>query len=640
MRKKSQKNNFPIFITILFALIAAFFIMPTSQDKLVYAANWKNQSNDYSFTNVGTGSTTSPYQISSASQLATVARKISTYKSKSFILVENIDVSAYSWTPIGTSTHNYTGNFDGNNLTISGLYIARGDKVTYSGLFGYVSNAQIKNLTLGPSTKQVCGNNSIGAYTGALAGIIDDTEILNCTNSGVNVYSMASSTTYAGGLVGYASGTSKIQNSFNHAKVLAHVATSSYAYAGGIVGRVYSGSTLTALSNGGAITALSNNASSYTYAGGLFGRAASKITDSYNLGKVISGTSSASNVKIDGGTYYTTSNTKSYAGGIAGYSVEIEDCFNRGNITSRAKEAETAFTHSAGTSSVNHSLGGAGSSQARGSFSANLTVYNYDYTLTYDPGDKDPPDYSKSQKVEGAYKKTLAYSGGIVGYSTSSIRDCYNTGTITGGSKIKTQTDAFTFSFSSSSSAAGFGSSSNGSFLVYYVYSEHVDTSYFSAINGNRSKTLTNSYATSKNINKTRKIKVTSYEEGLTKKTKTTSTITDSTGSYTPSISKIGNSSYTWVDNIKFQFDQTDTTSTLSVKYRGHKLVSATQANPNPAPQYLNQTYTIFTKTSSQEVKYTQKSASSITASNLGTGDWKSDPDINNGLPILKNLYW
>lgn len=64
-------------------------------------------------------------------------------------------------TPIGVNTHSFAGNFDGNYKTISGLNISvAGNNV---GLFGYISGATIKYLTVNGSVK---GSSNVGGVVG------------------------------------------------------------------------------------------------------------------------------------------------------------------------------------------------------------------------------------------------------------------------------------------------------------------------------------------------------------------------------------------------------------------------------------------------------------------------------------------
>ena len=58
------------------------------------------------------------------------------------------DKSPTAFTPIGTGTNPFDGNFDGNECTISGIYISK-DKTNGVGLFGVtVGGGKISDLTL------------------------------------------------------------------------------------------------------------------------------------------------------------------------------------------------------------------------------------------------------------------------------------------------------------------------------------------------------------------------------------------------------------------------------------------------------------------------------------------------------------
>lgn len=82
------------------------------------------------------------------------------YSGAYFKLADNIP-SVGNITPIGSNTHSFAGNFDGNNKTISGLNISvAGNNV---GLFGYISGATIKNLTVNGSVK---GSSNVGGVVG------------------------------------------------------------------------------------------------------------------------------------------------------------------------------------------------------------------------------------------------------------------------------------------------------------------------------------------------------------------------------------------------------------------------------------------------------------------------------------------
>lgn len=129
------------------------------------------------------------------------------------------------WTLIGTNTNPFTGTFDGNNKTISGLYI----NVTadYVGLFGCVGNGgTVKNVTLADS--YVSGNR----YVGGICGQNKCGTLQNCHNNG-----KVSGAWYVGGVCGSntrplsSDPPSTIQECYNTGKV------SGKDYVGGVCGQ-------------------------------------------------------------------------------------------------------------------------------------------------------------------------------------------------------------------------------------------------------------------------------------------------------------------------------------------------------------------------------------------------------------------
>ena len=126
----------------------------------------------------GDGTSGNPYQVSTAAQLNDVRNFLSSY----FIQTADIDLIAFTtgegWVPIGNSTTKFTGNYDGSEHKIKHLYIYRitstGD---YSGLFGWINGATIKNLGV---ECNISGNSN----TGGLAGEADLSTIQNCYTTG------------------------------------------------------------------------------------------------------------------------------------------------------------------------------------------------------------------------------------------------------------------------------------------------------------------------------------------------------------------------------------------------------------------------------------------------------------------------
>jgi len=90
--------------------------------------------------------------------------------------------SSSFWLPIGNSTNNFYGKFDGNGKVISNLKINRPSE-DYVGLFGVFHggfNCEIKNLGVTiDASASVKGNQWVGGLIGTNAGTI-----FNCYVSG------------------------------------------------------------------------------------------------------------------------------------------------------------------------------------------------------------------------------------------------------------------------------------------------------------------------------------------------------------------------------------------------------------------------------------------------------------------------
>lgn len=163
----------------------------------------------------GSGTSSSPYQISNAAQLAYMAYLVNsntTYRNKYYQLTADIDLSAHYWYPIGKENYSFNGTFDGQYHTISNMTIdntVTGMGVKYLGLFGYIGKY---NLTV--TIKNLFMNNAMitdssATYTSFLVGHNGDKLYLNNISIDNSELVYASSTTvsttgtYFGGLVGY-----------------------------------------------------------------------------------------------------------------------------------------------------------------------------------------------------------------------------------------------------------------------------------------------------------------------------------------------------------------------------------------------------------------------------------------------------
>lgn len=146
------------------------------------------------------------------------------------------------WEPIGLHRERtgqfenkpFEGIFSGNGFEIDSLKI---DSLGYSGLFGFVRNAVIKNVGIGKNCDMTnCGN---GTHIGAVVGFLyDKSTIKNCYNlsdiSGDETYEI-------GGIVGTTTLNCNIYNCFNKGDVLSNGTNTGNSSIGGIVGNLIAG---------------------------------------------------------------------------------------------------------------------------------------------------------------------------------------------------------------------------------------------------------------------------------------------------------------------------------------------------------------------------------------------------------------
>lgn len=196
-----------------------------------------------------------------------------------------------SWEPIGNTTNNYMGTFDGNNKNITNLYINANQE--YSGLFGYTFISTIKNLTF--VNANVTNTNS---YTGILVGYGYGGTYQNIMTSTSCEVNGGDGT---GGIAGKLAGNA--YNCVNYATVQGK------EQVGGLFSSYDSSTSITACANYGKVTASS------LWVGGLVGYFNSgTIQDCANYGDV-KGTN--------------------HVAGLAGYvrSGKIQNVFSYGNVS-------------------------------------------------------------------------------------------------------------------------------------------------------------------------------------------------------------------------------------------------------------------------------------------------------------------
>jgi uncharacterized protein (TIGR02145 family) len=169
----------------------------------------------------GSGNESEPFLVETAEHLNNVRY----FPNAQFMQIANIDLAIApfnlneGWEPIGSDYNYFLGVYNGNGFTISGLYINRENY--YQGLFGYMSNAYVHNVTL--EGADISGFTSVGG----IAGYGDHSIIRDCHVSG-----SISGSDWIGGIVGRNTGTtSNVRNCISNANIIA-----TGQYIGGLVG--------------------------------------------------------------------------------------------------------------------------------------------------------------------------------------------------------------------------------------------------------------------------------------------------------------------------------------------------------------------------------------------------------------------
>ena len=215
--------------------------------------------------------------IYTAADLANLASAVNSgvnMSGKTFLLMNDIDLSGLNWVPIGyyidwnnSNNKPFSGVFDGQGHSIIGLTISGGQND--AGLFGYTHLATIRNVVI--RNPQIEGRSEVGALVGRQG--YSSTGIEKCAVIGGRIQGAGS----VGGLVGYME-ESPLQNCYTTCEV---IATDSYA--GGIVGRHLVGASIRSCYATGNISG--------RYSGGIVGQARN-VERCVALGQTVTGASS------------------------------------------------------------------------------------------------------------------------------------------------------------------------------------------------------------------------------------------------------------------------------------------------------------------------------------------------------------
>ena len=215
--------------------------------------------------------------IYTAADLANLASAVNSgvnMSGKTFLLMNDIDLSGLNWVPIGyyidwnnSNNKPFSGVFDGQGHSIIGLKISGGQND--AGLFGYTHLATIRNVVI--RNPQIEGRGEVGALVGRQG--YSSTGIEKCAVIGGRIQGAGS----VGGLVGYME-ESPLQNCYTTCEV---IATDSYA--GGIVGRHLVGASIRSCYATGNVSG--------SQSGGIVGEA-QNVERCVALGQTVTGASS------------------------------------------------------------------------------------------------------------------------------------------------------------------------------------------------------------------------------------------------------------------------------------------------------------------------------------------------------------
>ena len=253
----------------------------------------------------GNGNFDLPFEIANLDDLENLSTN-SDYWSGYFIQTANINATEtsewnpdgnggyYGFSPIGNTTKNFAGNYNGQGYTISNLYINR-SATDNIGLFGYLRFGTVKNLSLDNMT--ITGKSNVGgtvaySYGGTISNVSVNVNITATGNycggligqlysgtiSDNQVVGTVTGIGYAGGFVGYINSTSTISRCYTTATV-----NSSGNWIGGFGGYVRNATIENCYSRGD-VTHLGGTS---TATGSFSGYNSSTIRYCYCTGKVV-----------------------------------------------------------------------------------------------------------------------------------------------------------------------------------------------------------------------------------------------------------------------------------------------------------------------------------------------------------------
>lgn len=299
-------------------ILALLFIISMLTPFRSFAEKWSGEIEKYE---KGIGTSNSPFLIEKPSHLAYLVNS-GTFKGKFFKVTNDLDFNEIPWVPICSFEDSpFQGAIDFDYHHISNLNVETSTRS--AGLFGYVRNAKISNLTFDQNCI-VKGD----ALTAMLVGYACDTELSNIVVRGKVQSSGYNPQT--GGVLGCGINVI-VYDVLNYANVIHSTNVQSGStpilQIGGIVG-FGDGVTLKRCANFGYIQGYDPQALAICEVGGIVGSAlnGSYVSHCFNQGEVV------------GRLRYVrfgNNGTKSYVGGIVGGQIGaiIQSCYNTGLIS-------------------------------------------------------------------------------------------------------------------------------------------------------------------------------------------------------------------------------------------------------------------------------------------------------------------
>lgn len=151
--------------------------------------------------NTKSNSSENPYLIATAEDLEALAGIVNTGARQNGYYKQAADITlTEEHTAIGNNNKTFNGTYDGDNKTISGLYINK-PNVNYQGLFGYTNYATIKNV------KVINCDITANKQVGAIVGYTSSGTIKDCFSSGEIKTAVGDEGYNHAGICGYLSAT-------------------------------------------------------------------------------------------------------------------------------------------------------------------------------------------------------------------------------------------------------------------------------------------------------------------------------------------------------------------------------------------------------------------------------------------------